>query len=328
MEELGEEFNAVHQPGTGAVEQGVSIHGEDAAGADRAEVAPGGMGGEGAGFVERAAEVESARRHDEDVGIGAAEVVPGGFAAALTGSGEEGSSAGAGDEVGHPVGGDHEGLDPFDAGDGGSLVLGRGRKPRGDGVQARVQLVDQGAGGGRAIGGLADAEDVVHDRVQGGGVEGDDAGAAEVRVGVECGVDVAVADGADFAVGLGDDEVGAKGGEAVGVDDVQGRARGEQGANLGVDGRAGGVRVDVGAGDAGFEGAGWREIALVADGHDVVAEAEGVEDFGGGGEQGGNARGGGGIGLVGRRHDGGMVTPARAGENVETSKRRRIKGAG
>ena len=141
-----------------------------------------------------------------------------------------------------------------------------------------------------AVGGVADVFDGAEDALE---VEwGEAEYAAAQFLLVDAAVDLACTDGADVTESLGEDQVGRDRGEEGDVDLVGGAARGEVGAEVGVDlGRGAAVRGDGGAGEDGQGSDLRRIVAFVGDGDQLRLEPKGTGDFGGAGQEGGDSHG-------------------------------------
>ena len=155
------------------------------------------------------------------------------------GLGADVHSAGRGDQVGHPVAGQVERRQPFDA----EHPRARRRAPRAGGAPAAPQtggeLVSLGRRGrarGPPRGCLASRRPRCDQSARGRPGTGSD------RLGQP--VDGPVRHGADLAQVLGDHEVGREPAQRLGIDRMTGRARVAQPPHLGVDGRAGQRRVE------------------------------------------------------------------------------------
>src|SRR5262245_53805317 len=119
MEEVGEDFESVDEAGAAAIEVGVAVEDEDAVILGGGEVVVAGEFEKAAGFVEGAGKIEAAGGNEKDFGLGGEDIGPSDVVAMAAGSGEAGDAAGEVDQLGGPVAGGHERIDPFDADDAG-----------------------------------------------------------------------------------------------------------------------------------------------------------------------------------------------------------------
>ena len=262
--------------------------------ASRAQTAPfrtagrsrhSGAFGERPGFTDNLVEGEAAGEEESHVGGGGGDGLPGDALGLLAGTGEHILPAGAGDLLGHPVPGGEGRVEPLEREDAGS--------GRGEGCgwgRARAQVGGEAGTLGGAARGLADLLDGAGNALEVEGREGEDAGAKLLLV--HDPVDLALAHGADIAEGLGDDEVGLELAQAGDIDRVGRAAGGEEVADGGVDlGLGKAARLDGGAGEDGEAARLGGVVALVGDADDLVAGADGEDDLGGAGEEGGDAHG-------------------------------------
>lgn len=238
-------------------------------------------------FLDGAGDVESAGVDDDNVGVGLHDGLPFEPGGMFSGLAEEVFSTGHFDEFGYPVSGGHEGLDPFDGGDGWPVVEGGGFVCYF--VHFVLNSIDEFVAALGDSEGVGDGLEVAPDVGEAVGFEGDDADLAigPVAYGLFY---VAKADGADFALALGEDDVGFELAKGVGKDAVDGEAFLEDGFDALVDFVAGAFdgELGFGAGGKGFDGLGI--VALVGPSDEHGLGAEGADGFGGAGDKGDDSR--------------------------------------
>lgn len=151
MRRGGEDADGVEDARAGTVEELIAVGKEDRG----LDGAPFGALGEPVHLGARAGDVEAAGGDDD----GVRGFIP-----------KDGLCAGECDELGSPVAGVHERLNPFDDGD-----AFEGLDPGGDLVELLLDFADEGFGAGQDGAGFADAAHVGPDVFESVGFEGDDA---------------------------------------------------------------------------------------------------------------------------------------------------------
>lgn len=130
------------------------------------------------------------------------------------------SCAGAFDELCGPVSGAEEGVGPLEERDGGAVEVGVDEVFGAEEALAEGDHGEVGADGPGRSEGIADAEEIIEDVLDGRWIEGDHSG--WTGEGAREALDGRQVDGADFAEILGQDEVGSERGEERLVHGVQG----------------------------------------------------------------------------------------------------------
>ena len=195
-------------------------------------------------------------------------------------------AAGERDHLRHPVAAGERRVEPLERRDPGARRVGD-RGP--DGVDPGPQLPAQALAAVADAAGLAEADEVAEDLVEGRGVEREHLGGARQARGDRA--NVVVGDGADRAERLGDDQVGALGGKRLLIELVERIAGADQLPHPGVDLRRLEALGDDAAGQARQPRRRLRVVALVGDGDDLLAEPEREQRLGRRGDEAGDPHG-------------------------------------
>jgi hypothetical protein len=186
------------------------------------------------------------------------------------------------DQFRHPVAGSHEGIQPFDAGDGRALRQMAGS--RGDAFNAIFQERDHllaAVGDAERPG---DSQDVVPDIGQSVRGEGQNARSETARAADRL-LDFGQTDGANFALGLCEDEVGPQLFQPGGVNVIDRQSVLQEGVDLAIDVETGRLEVQLRS-SAGREVAnGRREITFVRPSDELIAQAKLADDLRAAGQQ-------------------------------------------
>jgi hypothetical protein len=236
---------------------------------------------DGTGLVGGAVEVEAAGRDEHDVHAGVGELLPRRLHRAGAGAGRDRFSTGGPDQVRYPVSGGERRIHPFHDADPGPGPV---RDGRGDGRQPGAQAGHEALRPIGYAGAGTDGEDGVEHLVQGVRVQRQHVGpAAEI---VQCVGDLAGRQGAHPAQVLGQDQFRGERGEGVRVQGVQVGAGRHLGLDVAVDVRRGHAPgVPAADHDGLVDPRGGRLVALERHPDQIAVQAEGVDDFRGGGQQ-------------------------------------------
>ena len=203
------------------------------------------------------------------------------------------------DQLGHPRSSDHDRVDPLDRQDGRAHSAAGGHglvRPGAEGYTSRAQLVGDSAPLSFTSDGFAHALHVAEDTVcvacvvQAGWFERHEPHVAS-RDRLESRLHVADRNGANVAEVLGEHNVWARSLESGFVDVVDGQGIFQRPPHVTINLVGELVDGDLGGRQNGLQLHAGREVALVADAHQLVNSAEHVNDFGRGGEEADDAHG-------------------------------------
>ena len=286
MEKFGEDFDAGDQARTGSRKVGVGIHVEDLVVANRGHCLPLIRKSDGSILCARLIGVVAAGSDDQNFRLGGDDFFQRDAAGGRAHFSENVATAGKFNHLRDPVAADIDWLQPLKerdarAADGLRNFIFNGGEPCADGFKKALGLV-------ATQGFIANPKDIAPDIAEVERIEGQN-----FRPAVEIGqhrAEIFWRSGADAAQILRDDEIRSETAEGIGVYRVDALSTFREFTDHAVNLARRNVFGDAGFYGDGFSSNGGRKVALMADAHNLIAEAKGEKNFSGGRDQGNDAQ--------------------------------------